>query len=97
MESLVKPTRMFISAVALATAAAGFSAEAADVAAGKKTFTAICSACHKLEDYQAKSEAQLQTTLKGIVAGTVKHEKKLKLSQADIDNVVAYIKAPAAK
>jgi mono/diheme cytochrome c family protein len=88
---------MHVIAVALATTGAAFSAGAADVAAGKKTFTAICAACHQVVDYKAKSAAQLQTTLKGIVAGTVKHEKKLTLSDADIDNVVAFIKAPAAK
>lgn len=72
-------------------------AGAADAAAGQKTFTTICAACHKVADYKAKSADQLQTTLKGIVAGKVKHEKKLTLSDSDIDNVVAFIKAQPAK
>jgi mono/diheme cytochrome c family protein len=93
----LNPTLACRIAVALATSCTAFSAAAADEAAGKKTFTAICSACHQIADYQPKSAAQLKTALKGIVAGTVKHEKKLTLSDADIDNVVAYIKAPPAK
>ncbi len=95
--STLIPTRMRLAVFALTSLGAAFSAAAADEAAGKKTFTSVCAACHKVADYQAKSAADLQTAIKGIVAGTVKHEKKLKLSDSDIDNVVAYIKSPRAK
>ncbi len=90
-------THTRLAVFALTWLVAAFSATAADEAAGKKTFTSVCAACHKVADYQAKSAADLQTALKGIVAGKVKHEKKLKLSDGDIDNVVAYIKSPDAK
>jgi len=64
---------------------------AADSAAGQKIFTSTCAACHKLQSYAGKSESQLQSEIKGIVAGSVKHPKKLTLSADDIDNVAAYI------
>lgn len=86
-----------VIAAVLVCIGASNRAGAADGAAGKKTFTAICAACHKVQDYNAKSAAVLQTTIKGIVAGTVKHEKKLALSDTEIDNLVAYLKAPVAK
>lgn len=64
---------------------------AADSAAGQTIFTGTCAACHKLQSYAGKSETELQTEIKGIVAGTVKHPKKLTLSADDIANVAAYI------
>ncbi len=64
---------------------------AADSAAGQKTFQGICAACHKLQSYAGKSETELQTEIKGIVGGAVKHPKKLTLSDDDIANVAAYI------
>ena len=95
----MNPTRVstITSAIFVMISSVVLPAKAADVAAGKKTFTTICAACHKLADYNAKSATELQTALKGIVAGKVKHEKKLTLSDSDIDNVVAYIKAPPTK
>jgi mono/diheme cytochrome c family protein len=66
-------------------------ASAADSAAGQKTFEGSCAACHQLKSYAGKSEAVLETQLKGIVAGTVKHPKKLTLSATDIANVATYI------
>jgi cytochrome c553 len=38
-----------------------------------------------------KSDAELETELKGIVAGTTKHPKKLTLSDTEVANVAAYI------
>jgi mono/diheme cytochrome c family protein len=64
---------------------------AADSAAGQKTFAGTCAACHKFQSYAGKSETELQTEIKGIVAGTVTHPKKLTLSADDIANVAAYI------
>lgn len=72
-------------------------AYAADSAAGEKIYKSTCAACHQLKSYAGKSEADLQTKLKGIVAGTVKHPKKLTLSAEDIDNVAAYISSNEPK
>ena len=72
-------------------------AYAVDSAAGQKTFTQVCSACHTFKSYGGKSEAQLETDIKGIVAGTIKHPKKLTLSADDIANVAAYISSNEPK
>ncbi len=72
-------------------------ANATDNASGEKTFTANCAACHQLKSYAGKSNAELETELKGIVAGTIKHPKKLTLSASDIANVAAYISSNAPK
>ncbi len=73
------------------------SVHAADSAAGQKIFAGTCAACHKLKSYAGKSEAELQTEIKGIVAGTVTHPKKLTLSADDIANVAAYISSNEPK
>jgi len=71
---------------------------AADSAAGQKTFqSGGCAMCHQLKSYAGKSEAELQTEIEGIVAGKVKHPKKLTLSGDDIANVAAYIAANEPK
>lgn len=70
---------------------------AADSAAGQTIFAGTCAACHKLKSYAGKSETELQTEISGIVAGTVKHPKKLTLSADDVANVAAYISANEPK
>ncbi|HTV95525.1 MAG TPA: hypothetical protein VME42_05965 [Steroidobacteraceae bacterium] len=75
----------------------GMSAHAVDSAAGQKIFASGCAACHKLQSYAGKSDAELQTQIKGIVAGSVKHPKKLMLSADDIANVAAYISSNEPK
>jgi mono/diheme cytochrome c family protein len=72
-------------------------ASAADSAAGQKTFESICAACHQLKTFAGKSESDLVTQLTGIVAGSVKHPKKLTLSSTDIANVAAYISSNEPK
>jgi mono/diheme cytochrome c family protein len=76
---------------AILLASSWIPAQAADSAAGQKTFQTVCAGCHQLKSYGSKSDAELQTDLKGIVAGTIKHPKKLTLSPADIENVAEYI------
>jgi len=89
-------TRILGRAVVLLLASYG-AAYAADSAAGEKIYQSSCAACHQLKSYAGKSEADLQTKLKGIVAGTVKHPKKLTLSADDINNVAAYISSNEPK
>ena len=84
-------TRIIAAAALLSALAVCIPVHAADTAAGQKTFESTCAACHKLKSYAGKSEAQLETELKGIVAGTVKHPKKLTLSPDEITNVATYI------
>jgi len=81
--------------VVIASAAAGllgFGAAAhADAAAGKATFTQICSECHEVADFEGEDAAALQGTIKKIVGGQMKHKKELKLTDAQIADVAAYM------
>jgi mono/diheme cytochrome c family protein len=42
------------------------------------------------EDWKGIAEAELNTMIKGVVAGSAKHPKKLELSDADVANIAAY-------
>jgi mono/diheme cytochrome c family protein len=81
--------------VVIASAAAGLlgfgSAAHADAAAGKATFTQICSECHEVADFEGEDAAALQGTIKKIVDGQMKHKKALKLTDAQIADVAAYM------
>jgi mono/diheme cytochrome c family protein len=70
---------------------------AADSAAGQKIFEDTCSDCHELKSYAGKSESELEKQINGIVAGTVKHKKKLTLTAADVANVATYISSNEPK
>ena len=80
---------------AIAGAAAGLllaqPVVAADSAAGKKIFDSICADCHELKDHAGKPAADLQKTLKAIVARQKKHKKQLKLDDEQIANVAEYL------
>lgn len=84
-----------ILAVAAATfALAGFStAASADAAAGKAKFAADCAECHEAADFAGEDAAALSATLKKIVAGQMKHKNALKLTDAEIADVAAYMAA----
>lgn len=84
----------------LVAVASGFvfaagSAFAADAAAGKATFEQSCASCHELVDWKGKSEADMSTMIKDVVAGKVKHKKAIKLEDAEIANVSAFVAANA--
>ncbi|HEY5806766.1 MAG TPA: hypothetical protein VIT67_02300 [Povalibacter sp.] len=75
------------------TIAAGLwvsSANAADAGAGKSVAQAQCVQCHEADDWQGESAASLESLIRDIVAGKVKHKNKLQLSAADIANIAAY-------
>jgi len=86
-----------LAAAALGILATGLPTYGADSAAGQKIFAGTCAPCHQLKSYAGKSDAQLETELKGIVAGTTKHPKKLTLSDGDIADVAAYISSNEPK
>ena len=83
--------------VVIASAAAGLagfgSAAHADAAAGKATFTQVCAECHEVADFEGEDAAEIQATIKKIVGGTMKHKKALKLTDAQIADVAAYMAA----
>jgi mono/diheme cytochrome c family protein len=85
----------FSRLVVLASAVAGLvgfgSAAHADAAAGKATFTDVCSECHEVADFEGENAAEVQATIKKIVGGQMKHKKALKLTDAQIADVAAYM------
>jgi mono/diheme cytochrome c family protein len=85
----------FSRLVVIASAAAGVagfgSVAHADAAAGKATFTQVCAECHEVADFEGEDAAELQATIKKIVGGTMKHKKDLKLTDAQIADVAAYM------
>ena len=82
-------------ALSVATfAIAGISTTAsADAAAGKTKFAAACAECHEVADFEGESAAALTETMKKIIAGTQKHKQALKLSDAEVAELAAYIAA----
>jgi mono/diheme cytochrome c family protein len=90
-EKLNKFNRLIVIAGAFAGLAGFGSVAHADAAAGKATFTAVCSECHEVADFEGEDMAALQGTIKQIVAGTQKHKKALKLTDAEIADVAAYM------
>jgi mono/diheme cytochrome c family protein len=90
-DNLIKFSRLVVIAGAFAGLAGFGSAAHADAAAGKATFTAVCAECHEVADFEGEDAAALQGTIKQIVAGTQKHKKALKLTDAQIADVAAYM------
>jgi mono/diheme cytochrome c family protein len=66
------------------------SASAADVAAGRIAANAKCVECHEADDWEGESAASLESIIRDIVAGKVKHKRKLELAPAEIANIAAY-------
>jgi mono/diheme cytochrome c family protein len=86
----MKITRLLV--VASATAGlAGFGAMAHADAAGKATFEKVCAECHEVADFEGEAAADLTASIKAIVAGTQKHKKALKLTDAEIASVASYM------
>lgn len=63
----------------------------ADAAAGQAKFEAACSDCHERAEFAGRSAADLTTTMKGIVAGKVKHKGKIQLTDAQIADLIAHL------
>lgn len=63
---------------------------AADVSAGKAAAQAKCIQCHEAGDWEGEDAASLESLMRDIVAGKVKHKTRLDLSAADMANIAAY-------
>lgn len=63
---------------------------AADAGAGKAAAQAKCVECHEADDWEGEDAASLESLMKDIVAGKVKHKKPLNLSAAEIADISAY-------
>lgn len=78
-------------AAALVTAAAlSAPSMAADLVAGKSASQAKCIACHEADDWEGEDAASLESLIRDIVAGKVKHKQKLTLTPDEIANIAAY-------
>ncbi|HMN43601.1 MAG TPA: hypothetical protein PKE27_03475 [Povalibacter sp.] len=66
------------------------TAAGADVAAGKAAANAKCVQCHEADDWEGESAASLESLIRDIVAGKVKHKNKLELTPAEIADIAAY-------
>jgi mono/diheme cytochrome c family protein len=78
--------RMLAGALVVVTA----HAHGADVKAGKVTADASCIQCHDADDWDGEDAASLESLIRDIVAGKVKHRQKIELSPAEIANIAAY-------
>jgi len=94
----MKLSRMIVmSSAVMALASWGLPAHA-DAAAAKKMFADVCSECHEVGDYEGESVADLSAAMKNIVAGGKMkngkpHKKALKMSDAEIADMAAYLAA----
>jgi mono/diheme cytochrome c family protein len=89
----MKATRLIGIPAALVALAGYGSLAHADAAAGKATFTSICSECHEVADFDGENPKDISATIKEIVAGQKKHKKALKLTDQQIADVAAYMAA----
>lgn len=63
---------------------------AADIQAGKAAAQSKCIQCHEADDWEGESAASLESLIRDIVAGKVKHKGALQLSAAEISDIAAY-------
>lgn len=78
--------------VAVAVGVLGFAgdARAADAAAGKAVAQAQCVQCHEADDWEGEDAASLESLIRDIVDGKVKHKTRLSLSPEQIAAIAAY-------
>jgi mono/diheme cytochrome c family protein len=87
--------RLIGMSLAFALLGGVLNAAAADVEAGKAKVQQVCAECHEAADWKGKSAADLQAKIASVVAGKVKHPKKLQLTDAEMADVAAYWAATA--
>ena len=89
----MKISRLLVIASAFAGLSSYGVVAHADAAAGKATFTDVCSECHEVGDFEGEDAAEISATIKKIVGGQMKHKKALKLTDAQVADVAAYMTA----
>jgi mono/diheme cytochrome c family protein len=83
-------SRVIITLLLLLPAGVVGLAHAADLGAGKATAQGKCAQCHDADDWEGEDAASLESLIRDIVAGRVKHKGKLELTPAEISNIAAY-------
>jgi mono/diheme cytochrome c family protein len=66
------------------------TAYAADLQAGRRAALSKCGQCHEADDWEGEGAASLESLIRDIVAGKVKHKARLELTPAEISNIAAY-------
>jgi mono/diheme cytochrome c family protein len=85
---MLKDFRTALALVALL--GVGSAAHAAEAQAGRNAAQAKCAECHEADDWEGEDAASLESLIRDIMAGKVKHKRKLELSAAEIANIAAY-------
>ena len=57
---------------------------------GRSAAQSKCAQCHDADDWEGEDAASLESLIRDIVAGKVKHKGKLELTAAEIANIAAY-------
>ncbi len=78
-----------LAALGLVPLSIPYFAVAADVQAGKAA-AEKCIACHEADDWEGESAASLESLIRDIVAGKVKHKQPLELTPAEVADIAAY-------
>lgn len=78
------------SAIAALASIASTASYAADAQAGRSAAQSKCTECHDADDWEGEDAASLESLIRDIVAGKVKHKRKLDLTAAEIANIAAY-------
>jgi len=76
--------------VVLTIACTSGFARAADLQAGRSAAQSKCAECHAADDWEGEDAASLESLMRDIVAGKVKHKRKLELTPAEMANIAAY-------
>jgi mono/diheme cytochrome c family protein len=64
---------------------------AADVEQGKAKVAQFCAECHRPKDWSGETTVALESLIKDIVAGKVKHpQRNLSLTPQEIADIAAY-------
>lgn len=83
--------RILAFSLAVLLASAAGTARAADAKAGEQIVGAQCADCHEQSEFASEDAGALAAKLKDVVAGKVKHKKKLTLTDAQIADIAAYL------
>jgi mono/diheme cytochrome c family protein len=92
-EVTMKSSRLLVVGAAVLGLVGWAGTANADAAAGKAKFADVCSECHEVADYEGEDAKSLTESMKKIVAGQTKHKKALKLTDAEIADLAAYMSA----
>jgi mono/diheme cytochrome c family protein len=85
----MKISRLLIVGAAVLGLAGWAGSASADAAAGKAKFTAACSECHEAGDFAGEDAKTLTESIKK----QAKHKKPVKLTDAEIADLAAYLAA----